>query len=130
MRTALWPAEGHGSDIDAYFSSGPSPLLAVVLVAERPNGSLAGFIEIGLRAYAEGCESSPVPFVEGWYVDADVRRTGVGSGLLRQAQEWARGAGYVEIASDVEIENALSLEAHHALGFEEVSRIVCFRRAL
>lgn len=27
---------------------------------------------------ADGCESSPVAFLEGWYVDADTRGKGVG----------------------------------------------------
>jgi aminoglycoside 6'-N-acetyltransferase I len=130
MRTELWPAEGHAEEIADYFRSGGSPLLATVLVAERPGGGLAGFLEAGLRAYAEGCESSPVPFIEGWYVDADIRGTGVGEALARAIEEWARAEGYREIASDVELENEGSIAAHRALGFEEVSRLVCFRRGL
>src|SRR5688572_31355457 len=47
----------------------------------------AGFIELGLRTYAEGCESSPVPFIEGWYVDADARGTGLGAALVRSAEQ-------------------------------------------
>ena len=130
MRTALWPVEGHETEIAEYFESGGSALLAQVLVAERPTRGLAGFLELGLRTYAEGCESSPVPFIEGWYVDEDFRRTGVGAALVRAAEEWARKQGYREIASDVEIENETSLSAHRALGYEEVERIVCFRRDL
>lgn len=129
MRTALWPGD-HAAEIDAHLRSGSSPLLAVVLVAERAHGGLAGFIEVGLRPYAEGCESTPVPFIEGWYVDADVRRSGVGIALVRAAEEWARSRGYREMGSDVEIENEASIEAHRALGYEEVSRLVCFRRDL
>ena len=130
MRTALWPVEGHEAEIAAYFESGGSVLLAQVLVAEGPARGLAGFIELGLRTYAEGCDSSPVPFIEGWYVDEDVRRTGVGAALVRAAEEWAREQGYREIASDVELSNEISQTAHRALGYEEVERIVCFRRSL
>jgi aminoglycoside 6'-N-acetyltransferase I len=129
MRSTLWPSGDHSDEIDEYFASGGSPLLAKVLVAERPHG-LAGFIEIGLRPYAEGCESSPVPFIEGWYVDDDVRRTGVGTELVEAAENWARNLGYREIASDVELENDISVAAHRAIGYEEVSRLVCFRRSL
>ncbi len=129
MRTTLWPGD-HTSEIEEFFRSGGSPLLAAVLVAERSPSGLCGFLEIGLRGYAEGCESSPVPFIEGWYVDEDVRGTGIGARLVRAAEDWARERGYSEIASDVEIDNEGSLAAHRALGYEEVTRIVCFRRAL
>ncbi|MCU1229976.1 MAG: sortase-like acyltransferase [Acidobacteria bacterium] len=130
MRNALWPAEGHDHEIDEFFRSGGSPSLAIVFVAQRPDGALAGFIEVGLRAYAEGCESTPVPFIEGWHVDADVRRAQLGRQLVRAAEDWGRGKGYREIASDVELDNDGSIAAHRALGFEEVSRLVCFRRDL
>ena len=130
MRSALWPADDHDVDIEQYFLSPDPPLPAIVFVAERPDGALAGFVEVGLRAYAEGCESSPVPFIEGWYVDDDVRRSGIGRELIRAAEGWARGQGYREMGSDVELENDTSLAAHRALGYEEVTRLVCFRRDL
>jgi aminoglycoside 6'-N-acetyltransferase I len=34
------------------------------------------------------------------------------------------------MASDTEVENTLSQAAHHRLGYEEVERIVCFRKDL
>lgn len=129
MRGELWPGGDHAADIAEYFAGG-SAVLAVVLVAERSPGQLAGFIEIGLRPYAEGCETTPVPFIEGWYVDADLRRSGVGTSLVRAAEEWARSRGYSEIASDVELANTVSQAAHEALGYEETSRLVCYRRNL
>ena len=130
MRTALWPADDHDVEIAEFFNSGASPQLAAVLVAVRPSGGLAGFIELGLRTYAEGCESSPVPYIEGWYVDEDVRRTGIGTALVRAGEDWARSLGHREMASDVELENDRSLRMHRALGYEEVERLVCFRRDL
>ncbi|MEO8578373.1 MAG: GNAT family N-acetyltransferase, partial [Gemmatimonadales bacterium] len=41
---------------------------AVVLVLEREDGSLAGYVEAGERSIADGCLSSPVGYVEAWYV--------------------------------------------------------------
>jgi hypothetical protein len=38
--------------------------------------------------------------------------------------------GHHEIASDSELENADAIAAHRALGYEEVERVVCFRRSL
>lgn len=130
MRNALWPADDHAEEIADHFRAGATNLLAIVFVAERRSGGLAGFLELGLRAYAEGCESSPVPFIEGWYVDEDVRRSGIGRALVRAAEEWARAHGHREIASDVELANRPSQAAHRALGYEEVERIVCYRRDL
>ena len=127
MRTALWPDENgsHRSEIDRYFAERSE----TVLVAER-DGALVGFVELSLRAYAEGCESSPVAYLEGWYVAPNARGSGVGRALLRAAEEWGRSRGCSEFASDAEAENTASAEAHRASGFEEVSLIRCFRKSL
>jgi aminoglycoside 6'-N-acetyltransferase I len=116
------------AEVDAYLSG--SLNTAAVLVAQRPTGGLAGFIEVATRAYAEGCTSSPVPYIEGWYVDADMRQQALGAALVRAAEAWARERGYTEIASDTLLDNAVSIAAHKALGYDEVVRIVCFRRSL
>ena len=63
---------------------------AVVLVLERDDGSLAGYIEAGERSIADGCLSSPVGYIEAWYVDPDVRRQGYGAALVDAAEDWAR----------------------------------------
>jgi aminoglycoside 6'-N-acetyltransferase I len=101
-----------------------------VFVAERPDGSLAGFVEAGTRPYADGCDTSPVGYVEAWYVDPDVRRQGYGRALLAAAEDWARSVGYREIASDARINNAVSYAAHRRAGYVEVDRIVQFRKSL
>ena len=71
-----------------------------------------------------------MPFIEGWFVDDDVRTVGCGRALVKAAEAWARRHGFHEIASDVDIDNDVSIAAHRALGYEEVTRIVCFRRRL
>jgi aminoglycoside 6'-N-acetyltransferase I len=101
-----------------------------VFIAERDDGSVCGFIEVGSRLYAEGCVTSPVGYVEAWFVDADVRRTGVGRSLLGAADDWARASGFTEIASDALLENVVSHEAHVRSGYEEVCRLVTFRKDL
>jgi aminoglycoside 6'-N-acetyltransferase I len=102
---------------------------AALIVAERDDG-LGGFLEVGTRPYAEGCETSPVAYVEAWYVDEDIRKQGIGRALFRAAEDWAREQQLREIASDALIENEISIAAHKALGYQEVERIVCFRRDL
>ncbi len=134
MREALWPSEPvgrgdeHDREIAAFFATA-DPALST-FVAVRPDGSLGGFLEAGTRPYADGCDSSPVGYIEGWYVDPDLRRTGVGGDLVRAAEAWARSLGLTEMASDAEIENDVSLDVHTALGYAEVGRIVQFRKEL
>jgi aminoglycoside 6'-N-acetyltransferase I len=129
VRGALFPNNPDElAEVDAYLSGAITP--AALVVAQRSAGSLAGFIEVGTRAYAEGCLTSPVAYIEAWYVDEDMRRRGVGRALFNAAAAWAREQGLTEIASDTLIDNAGSIAAHKALGYEEVERIVCFRRSL
>ena len=103
----------------------------VVLVAPLNEGAgLAGFAEVGARSVADGCETSPVAYLEGWFVDADMRRQGVGAALIHAAEAWAREKGFREFASDAELENIQSQQAHVALGFREVERAVLYLRTL
>ncbi|HEX5634533.1 MAG TPA: GNAT family N-acetyltransferase [Gemmatimonadales bacterium] len=129
MREALWPElDRAGHDIDAReWLAQPD---VVVLVAERPAGGLAGFAEVGTRAYVDGCATSPVADLEGWFVDADVRRAGVGAALVRAAERWARERGLSEFASDALLDNVDSQRAHEALGFTEVERAVRYAKRL
>jgi aminoglycoside 6'-N-acetyltransferase I len=130
MRTALWPDSDadHAADIERFFDERVKRKRT--FVAEDDTGRLIAFLELDQRSYAPGCSSSPVPFIEGWYVDPDVRRSGVGRALVRAAEDWARAAGFIEIGSDVEIDNLDSIAAHEALGYEETDRVVSFRRSL
>ena len=101
-----------------------------VFIAEREDGSVAGFVEVGSRPYADGCETSPVGYIEAWYVDPDVRRSGYGRDLLKAAENWARSRGYQEMASDALLDNEISHAAHYRAGYEEVDRVVQFRKGL
>jgi aminoglycoside 6'-N-acetyltransferase I len=125
LREKLWP-DCSDADNDGWFARDD----ATTFVAERPDGSLCGFVEVGSRPYAEDCESSPVGYIEGWWVDADVRRQGVGRALIQAAEDWARAKGYTEMASDALIDNDVSHASHQALGYEEVERLVMFRKSL
>jgi aminoglycoside 6'-N-acetyltransferase I len=125
MRTALWPGQTI-EDMAAWLAR-PD---ADVLVADAGSGRLAGFAEVGTRSYADGCESSPVAYLEGWWVDETFRRQGVGGALIAAAEAWASAGGYRELASDTEVHNVISQMAHARLGFTEVERAVLYRKTL
>ena len=129
MSLALFP-EATREDALSDFETVRSRPDAEVFVVERPTGMLAGFVEVGERAYADGCDTSPVGYIEAWYVDPDVRRSGYGRALLAAAEEWARGRGYTEMASDARLDNSVSINAHENSGYEVVDRVIQFRRPL
>ena len=81
-------------------------------------------------ALGRGLEARPVGYIEGWYVDGDVRRQGVGRALVEAAEAWARSKGCRQMASDALIDNAVSIEAHARLGYREVERLVHFAKEL
>ena len=136
MRLALWPddgAETHLREAGRFFAEprqGPGAMPEAVLVAEAADGALSGFAEVSRRQYAEGCETSPVGFLEGWYVAPEHRRSGVGRALVMAAEAWAHGLGCREFGSDAVADNLVSARAHYALGFEEVVVIRSFRKTL
>lgn len=129
MRLLLWSKTSIADHLKEMRQILADPTSAI-LVAVRPEGGLCGFIEASQRKYAEGCDSSPVGYIEGWYVDPDHRRQKVGAGLVQAAEDWARQAGLKEMASDCEINNVISLKAHLALGYEEVERQINFKKWL
>ncbi|MDJ0711871.1 MAG: GNAT family N-acetyltransferase [Woeseiaceae bacterium] len=133
MRSELY-SNPDSREIDDWYaaaSNGGTTVVGVaVLVADSGDGTLAGFVEIGSRPYGEGCETSPVAYLEGWYVDSEYRRQGLGTQLVEAAEEWARSEGFREMASDTELDNEISLAAHTELGYEEVERQICFRKSL
>jgi aminoglycoside 6'-N-acetyltransferase I len=101
-----------------------------VLVWDDGDGALGGFISLTVRPWANGCERSPVPFVEGWYVVASSRRRGAGRELMAAAEDWARAEGFDELGSDVLLDNAASLQAHRHVGFQPTEQVQYFRKDL
>src|SRR5207244_13259137 len=96
----------------------------------RPAGGLCGFVELSLRPWAEGCGTSPVGYIEAWYVDPDVRRRGIGRALFAAGEAWARERGCTEMGSDAELWHVVSQAAPRALGYREDVRTVAFAKRL
>jgi aminoglycoside 6'-N-acetyltransferase I len=135
MWASLWPdtlLEVHLKELDDTLSKGMNGTLPmVILVSHDEDGALIGFLEVGMRSHADGCNPArPVGFVEGWFVQEAFRNRGIGRELMRSAEDWARAQGCLEMASDTWIDNEGSQRAHEALGFEVVDRCVTFRKRL
>src|SRR4051794_3493108 len=122
MRCGLWPdgSDDHRREVDR-FLAGDRREPAEVLIALDSRGTPLGFVELSIRNIVDGCSSGNVGYLEGWYVVPQARGADVGRALVSAAEEWAREQGCTEFASDAEIDNAVSVAAHHALGFEETS---------
>ena len=128
LREALWPegdAAEHAAELHAVLQASGN----FIVIAEA-NNKLIGFVEARLRSHADGCETSPVGYLEGWFVVDSWRGRGVGRALVQRFEEWAAAQGCRELASDTWLDNAASQRAHEKLGFQEVDRVITYRKAL
>ena len=76
MWHALWPDDDpaeHAQEVDARIAGKPpSTLPLTTFIAEDAGGHAIGFVEVGLRSHADGCDPArAVAFIEGWYVAPD-----------------------------------------------------------
>jgi aminoglycoside 6'-N-acetyltransferase I len=129
LRFALWPEEDK-----AVMAAEAPAILAdpdrLVLVA-RAGDTITGFAEAAIRRdYVNGCETSPVAFLEGIHVAPEHRRRGIARALIKGVEEWAHQKGLKEMASDALEENSRSHAMHAALGFDQTERVIFFRKSL
>ena len=126
LRAALWPdqkVEQHRGELAEMLAAASDRDFACVALTDE--GGCAGFAEAALRTdYVNGCETSPVVFLEGIFVAPAYRRSGIARKLCRAIENWGRSRGCLEFGSDAAIDNAASLALHHALGFLETERVV------
>ena len=130
LRKMLWDETPEDDHRDEMVDIIEHPDTQCVIVADRGDGTLVGFLEVSIRPFVEDCETDHVGYLEGWFVENDARRQGIGGELVKQAENWAKQKGCSEIASDAEVGNELSLQAHVALGYGVTSRLVHLRKVL
>jgi aminoglycoside 6'-N-acetyltransferase I len=119
----LWPDEV----LDDVWNYLDRPQSAAAFVAIGKPGEVLGFAEATIRHdYVNGCETSPVGFLEGWYVEPRVRGQGVGRALIRAVECWVLQQGCHELGSDALLDNDAGHAAHRACGFRETERVVYF----
>ena len=86
---------------------------AVVYLAREEGGEVVAFAEATLRGgHVNGCNTSPVGFLEGVYVEPPYRNRGLSRMLCKALEDWAADLGCIEFASDVLIQNALDNRVH------------------
>jgi len=131
LRHALWPqatAQEHAAELPDLLAQ---PQRLAAFLAEDETGRVQGFAEASLRHdYVNGTDTSPVGFLEGWYVAPESRGQGYGRALVAAVEAWTRAQGCSELASDAELDHRDSHAAHAACGFAETERVVYFRKRL
>jgi len=130
LRRMLWDevsAAEHQAEMISIFEHTDSQL---ILAADDGSGKLCGFLEASIRPFVEDCHTDHVGYLEGWFVEPEFRRQGIGGKLVNEAERWARRKGATEMASDAEVGNETSLKAHQNLGYTETSRLVHLRKDL
>jgi len=128
LRIKLWPMDDATNHREAAAIATDHDRWAVFIA--RLDGLAIGFVEAHLRDYAEGASSSPVGFIEGWYVAPEARRHGIGRALMLEGERWARDRGCVEMASDTQADNIGAIEAHQRIGYQIAERLVSFLKRL
>jgi len=125
----LWPGNSlnEAEDILQKYISGEDAAVFVYAIKEK----YVGLALCGLRHdYVEGCETSPVGYLEGIVVDSEYRNRGIARVLCEECEAWAKELGCTEFASDCELTNTESQSFHMGLGFKEENRIICFKKTI
>ncbi len=130
LRHALWDElspEEHRAEAEEQLAE-PERLFNLVAVQD---GEVVAFAEAALRHdYVNGCETSPVVFLEGIFVSEAARGQGLARRLCDAVADWGRARGCSEFASDALADDADSHAFHRAAGFAETERVVYFRREI
>src|SRR5258706_11097948 len=92
MRQSLWPdesLEGHKAAVDAILQGEE----CWCFIAER-DGERVGFAEVSIWKAANGCESQPVPFLEGIWVEPSLRREKIGLQVIGHIEGFLKARGF------------------------------------
>ncbi len=130
LRKFLWDQLTEEEHLEEMRGIYHNPETQLVLVAELENGKIVGFLEASIRPFAEDCLTDRVGYLEGWFVEPEFRKKGIGRALVEEAEEWARSHGCTEMASDSEVGNELSIIVHSRLGYTETSCLIHWRKEL
>lgn len=121
----LWPENEYEDLKNEYYTllKSENHKVFLYIVDDLP----IAFIQLSIRSdYVEGSESNPVGYVEGIFVNPNLRRQGISKELMIKGEEWVKEKGCKQIGSDIEYDNDTSYHFHINIGFKEANRIICF----
>ncbi|MFK7838482.1 MAG: GNAT family N-acetyltransferase [Sulfitobacter sp.] len=119
--------EAHLDDIKKMLEGGIDRTGYIALLDDNEG---AGFAEICIRDYANGCKAQPVAFLEGIWVEPEHQQRSIGRELVAVIENDLVSRGFHELCSDAHVENTISHHAHGKWGFDETDRVVYFRKSL
>jgi aminoglycoside 6'-N-acetyltransferase I len=128
MRKGIWPEapdEYLNFDMDEIFVNDDYYVI-FACDGDKP----IGLTEVQIKEYGEGCETSPVGYIEGWFVQEEYRGQSIVGVMTQAAENWVREKGCTEMASDTWLDNEPSIRAHLKLGYSEAERLVHFVKQL
>jgi aminoglycoside 6'-N-acetyltransferase I len=129
LRLLMWPEDSYEAHLEQMRDTMASPNQTALLLV-RPDGRAGGFVEGSIHPRAIGCQTHHIGYIEGWFIEADLRAQGWGRQLVERLEAWARANGAEEMASDTQFDNDRSRAAHARLGYEECGAFYHFRKRL
>jgi len=130
LRNLLWP----NHPINEHIKDGRKVIESNNLksfLVRNDNGRFIGFADASIRKdYVNGCEHSPVAYLEGIFILDEFRQLGLSSLLLNEVESWGKLKGCLELASDTSLDNHASKNMHKKLGFTPTETVVFFKKNL
>lgn len=128
LRQQLWPTQTKQSHLDDGLNFIESEnLTSFVLINEMQQ--VIAFADASIRHdYVNGCQHSPVVYLEGIFVDPQWRLKKCAKKLIRAIEAWGKSMGCREMASDAEFNNTASHKMHQKLGFQMTEKVVFFQK--
>lgn len=95
-------------------------------VAEE-DSVVIGWIQVAIRSTIESGELAEIT---GLVVDESLRGRGIGAGLVREAELWAKEKGFSSIRVRTNVIRNRTHDFYRKLGFSETKRQVVFRKEM
>jgi aminoglycoside 6'-N-acetyltransferase I len=125
LRQALWP-DHVSTELRAEAEHILSATNAICFLAFDSDNGVVGFIEGALYQGANGHYGH----VEGWYVDPEFRRRGLGRRLVSQLEQWCLHRNIRTLTSDTDPRFPLSPKNHVGAGFRVLGEMTIFIKNL
>jgi len=97
----------------------------------KMDNKFLGFLDISLRSdYVEGARSSPTGYIEGIYLEPEIRNQGLARKLITMAENWFIEKGCEEMGTDTWEWNKDAQAFHERIGFIKEDVLVHYIKRL